>query len=425
MPSQRSKSCILFATHAIQIFLESKYSITSCILPDPDIFAFHNYVLEPLAVPGPPTRATRTLKQDLPSSRTKSSTGTKINHHVQPHLQRKIIAHVGDEVEGHGHERPPQQAHSELRNASPAVSPAELDEVGSGSFPAVRLVPDEGGAGKQLRDTTTRAENHENNHPRRRGTIDRISTPDSSCCTTALPETDDVTTDIPSGETFCTGSTTSTSQSSTPIPTRQEASELENQGMTRVVVSTTSVQMNEKKSEDDVLDPAMAIESELLRWIAFCEEHYQMQRCLGLEGSATCDAVRGFVQKDLYCMTSKSSRVCAPRRREHSISRAEKGSRSTLKICDARSCITSIMGHAIFIGVRWCLRAASRLSPTKIEFAENGSRVHFALRAQASCHTTMQKMHETQTYLQWINYRRPLHPQLWSTRRRGTEMRTR
>ncbi|CAD7940946.1 unnamed protein product [Amoebophrya sp. A120] len=230
-----------------------------------------DYVVEPLAVPGPPTRATRTLKQDLHSSRTKSSTTrTKINHHVQPHLQRKIIAHVGDEVEGHGHERP-QQAHSELRNASPADSPAELDEDESGSVPAVRLVPDEDGAGKQLPGTTRAAANHENNHPRRRGIIDQISTPDSSCSTTALPETDDVTTDIPSGETFCTGSTTSTSQSSTPIPTRQEASELEDKGMNRVVVST-SEQMNEKKSEDDVLDPAMAIESELLRWIASCEE---------------------------------------------------------------------------------------------------------------------------------------------------------
>ncbi len=42
MPSQpRSKNCILFATHAIQIFWESKYSITSCILPDPDTFAIH------------------------------------------------------------------------------------------------------------------------------------------------------------------------------------------------------------------------------------------------------------------------------------------------------------------------------------------------------------------------------------------------
>ncbi len=41
MPSPRSKNCIpLFGTHAIQIFLESKRSITSCILPDPDIFTF-------------------------------------------------------------------------------------------------------------------------------------------------------------------------------------------------------------------------------------------------------------------------------------------------------------------------------------------------------------------------------------------------
>ncbi len=40
MSSQRGRNCIPFATHAIQIFLESKCSITSCILPDPDTFAF-------------------------------------------------------------------------------------------------------------------------------------------------------------------------------------------------------------------------------------------------------------------------------------------------------------------------------------------------------------------------------------------------
>ncbi len=40
MPSPRSKNYMSFATHAIQIFLESKCSITSCILSDLDIFTF-------------------------------------------------------------------------------------------------------------------------------------------------------------------------------------------------------------------------------------------------------------------------------------------------------------------------------------------------------------------------------------------------
>ena len=33
MPSPRSQNCIPLAAYAIQIFLESKFSITSCILP--------------------------------------------------------------------------------------------------------------------------------------------------------------------------------------------------------------------------------------------------------------------------------------------------------------------------------------------------------------------------------------------------------
>ncbi|CAD7974132.1 unnamed protein product [Amoebophrya sp. A120] len=37
-----SKTWTLFAAHGIQIFLESKISITSWILPDPDIFTFDN-----------------------------------------------------------------------------------------------------------------------------------------------------------------------------------------------------------------------------------------------------------------------------------------------------------------------------------------------------------------------------------------------
>ncbi len=41
------------ATHAIQFFLESKYSITSYILPDPDIFTFDSF-------PGLPRRCGRT-----------------------------------------------------------------------------------------------------------------------------------------------------------------------------------------------------------------------------------------------------------------------------------------------------------------------------------------------------------------------------
>ncbi|CAD7950027.1 unnamed protein product [Amoebophrya sp. A120] len=41
MPSPRSKNWTPLAAHAIQIFLDFKNSITSCILPDPDIFAIH------------------------------------------------------------------------------------------------------------------------------------------------------------------------------------------------------------------------------------------------------------------------------------------------------------------------------------------------------------------------------------------------
>ncbi len=45
MPSPRSTNWAPLAGHAIQIFLESKGSITSCILPDPDIFAFDSILL--------------------------------------------------------------------------------------------------------------------------------------------------------------------------------------------------------------------------------------------------------------------------------------------------------------------------------------------------------------------------------------------